>query len=252
VSVNQTQIPMQHTQIRDRKVPMSSQAGVATGQSGYRASPRPEVQAFLPPLIAGSKVLEIGCGEGAFSMTLPGEPETWGVEPDAGAAAIAGGRLFRVFANTFEEVESKLPAAYFDLVICNDVIEHMTDHDAFLRSIQKYMAPGSHLVGSVPNVRFYGNLFNLIVARDWHYADNGILDRTHFRFFTFRSFRRSLENAGLEVKRLEGLNEGLRLDWHLRTLAERLFRMALIVLSLGKARDIKFLQIGFLAIPGGP
>jgi SAM-dependent methyltransferase len=182
-------------------------------------------------------------------MTLPGGPEIWGIEPDAGAAAIAGGRLFRVFANTFEEVESKLSAAYFDLVICNDVIEHMTDHDAFLRSIQKYLAPGSYLVGSVPNVRFYGNLFNLIVARDWHYADNGILDRTHFRFFTFRSFRRSLENAGLEVKRLEGLNEGLRLDRRLRTLAERLFRMALLVLSLGKARDIKFLQIGFLANP---
>jgi hypothetical protein len=36
------------------------------------------------------------------------------------------------------------------------------------------MAHGSYLVGSLPNVRFYRNLFNLIVARDWHYQDSGV------------------------------------------------------------------------------
>ena len=226
-------------------------AGVAPGTQArsYRHSTRPEVQNLLPPLESGIKVLEVGCGEGTFSRTVACASETWGIEPDIESATIAKNHLSRVFISTFDEVTSELPLAYFDLVICNDVIEHMTDHDAFLQSIRRYMAPGAYLVGSVPNVRFYGNLFNLIVAQDWHYRDSGILDRTHFRFFTFRSFRRSLKSAGFKVKRLEGINEGLRLDWKFRTLTERFFLKMLIFLSLGKASDIKYLQIGFLALP---
>jgi len=226
---------------------MNARPGVAETQDrGYRSSTRPEIRDLLPPLKAGMKVLEIGCGEGAFSVTIPGATETWGIEPDAGSAAIARSRLSRVFANTFDEVVTELPTAYFDLVVCNDVIEHMTDHDAFLRSIKTSMAPGAYLVGSVPNVRFHSNLFNLIVAQDWHYQNNGILDRTHFRFFTFRSFRRSLVDAGFEVKRLEGIARGTEFDWNLRGVVERLFRKILIVVSLGRAWDINYLQIGFL------
>jgi len=111
-------------------------------------------------------VLEVGCGEGAFSTEVPGTSETWGIEPDQRSAQVAKTRLFKVFVNTFDAVKAELPVRYFDLVVCNDVIEHMTDHDAFLHSIQDHMAPGAYLVGSVPNVRFYGNLFNLLIARD--------------------------------------------------------------------------------------
>jgi 2-polyprenyl-3-methyl-5-hydroxy-6-metoxy-1,4-benzoquinol methylase len=230
---------------------MNLPAGVAVNDpgSGYRRSPRSEVMALLPPLSADLKVLEIGCGEGAFSVSIPGAIETWGIEPDRPSAEIAKTRLFKVFVNTFDAIKAELPAHYFDLVVCNDVIEHMTDHDAFLRSIQDHMAPGAYLVGSLPNLRFYGNLFNLFVARDWHYQDAGILDRTHFRFFTMRSVRRSLEDARFEVRRMEGLNAGAWTSWDIRTVAERLFRRTLIVLSGGAARDIKYLQIGFLAVP---
>lgn len=234
------------------RVVMNSLVGVAIQDpdAGYRSRSRPEVMALLPPLKTGLKVLEVGCGEGAFSMDIPGTLETWGIEPDPRSAEIANTRLSKVFVNTFDAIKAKLPGHYFDLVVCNDVIEHMTDHDAFLRSIQVYMAPGAYLVGSLPNVRFYGNLFNLLVAGDWHYQEWGILDRTHFRFFTMRSVRRSLEQTGFKVQRLDGLNEDTRSRWDVRTLAERLFRRMLIVLSAGAARDIKYVQIGFLAISG--
>jgi len=228
---------------------MNIQAGVAVGPEGYRTQSRPEVMRLLPSLKPTLKVLEVGCGEGLFSSQIPGETETWGIEPDKSSAAVAQRKLTKVFSSTFEETKKELPARYFDLVVCNDVIEHMTDHDLFLRSIQDHMAQGSYLVGSLPNVRFYRNLFNLIVARDWHYQDSGVLDRTHFRFFTSKSWRRSLEGAGFEVRRLEGLNELPPFGWGPRTIAERLFRNALIALSGGAAKDIKFLQIGFVAVP---
>jgi 2-polyprenyl-3-methyl-5-hydroxy-6-metoxy-1,4-benzoquinol methylase len=230
---------------------MNTITGVAAGMpgSGYRSNARPEVIGLLPGLRQGSKVLEVGCGEGTFAAAIPGAEEIWGIEPDHRSAEIATQRLNNVLVGTFDEVKASLPLRYFDLVVCNDVIEHMPDHDAFLRSIQDHMMPGGHLVGSVPNVRFRGNLFNLIVARDWHYQDSGILDRTHFRFFTFRSLRRSLEDAGLEVQRLQGLNSPRVPGWHFRSLVERLFRLALILLSGPAGRDIDYLQLGFVAIP---
>ncbi len=227
---------------------MSARAGVAPENAdyNYRGTRRPEVLALLPPLKPVLKVLEIGCGEGKFSAGLPGTVEAWGVEPDRASAEVARGSLHKVFANIYDEVESELPLDYFDLVVCNDVIEHMTDHEDFMRKIQKHMAPGAFLVGSLPNVRFYGNLFNLIVARDWHYQDAGILDRTHFRFFTFKSLRRSFESTGFDVVRLEGLNEARWPDFSPRTIVERLLRNAMIFLTFGAAHDIKYLQIGFL------
>jgi hypothetical protein len=41
----------------------------------------------------------------------------------------------------------------------------------------------------------------LLLGR-FEYADRGILDRTHLRFFTLASFRRLLGDAGLVVTRL--------------------------------------------------
>jgi 2-polyprenyl-3-methyl-5-hydroxy-6-metoxy-1,4-benzoquinol methylase len=229
---------------------MDAPVGVGIEVPGhYRSDKRAEVRALLPRLKSGLKVLEIGCGEGNFCLSLPEVAEAWGIEPHEASARVAAGQLHRVFASTFEQARAELPHRYFDLVVCNDVIEHMTDAAWFLKAVSAHMAPGSHLVGSVPNVRFSSNLFNLIVARDWHYQNAGILDRTHFRFFTMRSMRRTLEEAGFRVVRLEGLNKGAVSGWSIRAVLERLFRLVLLLASAGAARDIAYLQIGFLAAP---
>jgi len=173
---------------------------------GYRAGQRLEVRPFLPSLPPGAKVLEVGCGEGAFSEYLCQHHDVWGIEPFAEAADVARTRLNHVLTGTFEQVADQLPRDYFDVVVCNDVIEHMTDHDAFLRNVQAVMRPGAHIVGSLPNVRFGYNLYELLIGKDWQYQDAGILDRTHFRFFTKRSIIRSLSDAGFAVQTIHGIN----------------------------------------------
>jgi hypothetical protein len=110
------------------------------------------------------------------------------------------------------------------------------------------MAPGSYLAGSVPNVRFSSNLFNLIVARDW-LSECGHPRPHAFRFFTMRRMRRTLEEAGFSVLRLEGLNKGLVPGWSMRAIPERRLRIVLLFAAAGAARDIASLQIGFLATP---
>jgi 2-polyprenyl-3-methyl-5-hydroxy-6-metoxy-1,4-benzoquinol methylase len=216
----------------------------------YRQS-RAEMLALLPEQY--STVLEIGCDEGDFAARLQGE--VWGVEPESEPATIAAGRLHRVLVGTFEATRAALPIGYFDVVVCNDVIEHMADHDTFLRAIRAYIAPGGVLIGSVPNMRHYRALFELLVLRDWDYRDSGVLDRTHLRWFTARSLRRSLTRAGFAIERFQGINGGIRFGPAGRFALSRqsfphaLFGWALIVLTLGFWRDIRFMQFAFRVRP---
>ena len=209
----------------------------------YRVE-RQEMLPFVPEWRA--RVLEIGCGEGQFTGALTGVQEGWGIEPSP-AAQIAKQRLSRVLEATFDEAEPQLPIGYFDLVICNDVIEHMPDHEGFLSRIGKFIAPGGMMIGSIPNVRFYTNLFEYLFEKDWRYTDFGILDRTHLAFFTEKSFRQTLERHGFRVLQLEGIN-----SWHCfsntaRTRAYRLLGQALVALTLGYFADIPHLQFAFQA-----
>ncbi len=194
------------------------------------------------------RVLEIGCSEGRFSAALQDVQERWGIEPSP-AAEIARTCLDHVFQGTFEQTAGQLPQNYFDVVICNDVIEHMPNHDQFLRDIRSYIAPGGMIVGSVPNVRYYQNLFQFLIEKDWHYTDFGILDRTHFSFFTEKSLRKTLERAGFEVVRLTGINTARQFDGSLRDRIYLAAAYSLGVLTLGYFADVRHLQFAFQARP---
>ncbi|WP_373097931.1 class I SAM-dependent methyltransferase, partial [Zhongshania sp.] len=69
------------------------------------------------------RVLEIGCGKGGFAKNFEGVAEYWGVEPDSASAKLALNTLTKVLVGTYDEVEAELPDGYFDLIVCNDVIE---------------------------------------------------------------------------------------------------------------------------------
>jgi 2-polyprenyl-3-methyl-5-hydroxy-6-metoxy-1,4-benzoquinol methylase len=212
----------------------------------YFQQSRPEMRAFLPA--SHPRVLEIGCGEANFSAVLPGIEELWGVEPDRIAADSASTRMQRVLVGNYQDIEAQLPDSHFDLVIACDVIEHMPDHDAFLRRIKAKIAPGGCLVGSVPNVRYYKNLFDTLVLKDWHYKDAGILDRTHMRYFTQKSLARSLGESGYRIDRIRPINATVGFASP-RTAVYSLFAVALVAASLGHQRDVPFMQIGFRATP---
>ena len=141
--------------------------------TSYYKNYRKEMMLLLPEQY--SKVLEVGCGEGNFRINLSQENEYWGVEPIEASARKASKKLDKVLIGTFNEMFDQIPDDYFDLVICNDVIEHMTDHEEFFQSIKKKIKKEGCLVASIPNVRYILNLIELLVKKDWEYKDSGIL-----------------------------------------------------------------------------
>ena len=194
------------------------------------------------------RTLEIGCGEGRFIGALAGVEESWGIEPSS-AAAIAERRLTQVVHATFDEAEPKLPIGYFDVVICNDVIEHMPDHASFFNRVAKFIAPGGMIIGSIPNVRHYVNMIEYLVKKDWCYTDIGTLDRTHLAFFTEKSLCDTLERHGYRVLQIRGINRWHRLPSTVKHRAYRVIAYAMIAVTLGYFADIKYLQFAFQATP---
>lgn len=196
----------------------------------YYESQRGDMVSFLPEHY--HRVLELGCGDGGFSQTLNSDAEIWGIEP-FGEVKFP---LHRVFTTTYEQAYPELPDGYFDLVICNDVIEHLPDHDAFFESIQQKMKPGAALVGSIPNVRYYKNLRHVLFDADWQYADSGILDRTHLRFFTEKSLLNTLHKHQFKIDKFERING---------VTGFKFFIFFLNLITLNRSSDTRFLQFAF-------
>lgn len=202
--------------------------------STYYQNFREDMTQLLPKQY--SRVLEIGCGEGKFRENLTHSHEYWGVEPVESAAAVASKKLDKVLIGTYQDVLNDIPDDYFDLVICNDVIEHMVDHDEFFQSIKKKMKKHGCLVASLPNVRGMQNLFELLVKKDWEYKDSGILDKTHLRFFTKKSLYRIINDNGFVIDQFMGVNSYRSSS----IIKSCLYYLAILLLG----SDVGFIQFG--------
>lgn len=204
---------------------------------GYFNNARPELLPLVPK--NAKRILELGCGEGAFARTMlaasPGT-EYWGVEADRSAAVRAMPALHKVLDLPAEQALTRLPDEHFDLLICNDVLEHLVDPGAVLAALRSKLTAQGRLFLSIPNVRFLPVLLELLWKKDWQYQDAGVLDRTHLRFYTEKSLRRLVEQAGYRIERLEGINS--RANWA--------FRLGNLV-TLGCFRDTQYPQFVLLA-----
>jgi len=89
--------------------------------------------------------------------------------------------------------------APFDAVVCADVLEHLPRPEDLLAHIREWLRPGGILFASIPNVANVSVRAALLAGR-FPYAERGILDRTHLKFYTRRSARALLEDAGFPVR----------------------------------------------------
>lgn len=150
---------------------------------------------------SAKRVLEIGCASGHVTRALVAQGNTVvGVEIDAEAAKTAAEHAERVVVGDLEDMDLDVELAgdRFDVVVLGDVLEHLRDPLAVLRSARRLLAPKGFIVTSLPNVAHVDVRLMLLSGR-WDYRDLGLMDRTHLRFFTRASARKLLADAGLSV-----------------------------------------------------
>ncbi len=102
-----------------------------------------------------------------------------------------------------------LPAGN-DAIVLADVLEHLRDAPAVLRLTRQALNQGGKLFVSVPNIANITVRLGLFFGV-FEYRDRGILDNTHVRFYTLRTIRREIENAGFRVLAIRGSSVPLRL-----------------------------------------
>ena len=206
-------------------------------QATYVDDVRQEVLDLVPP--AARSVLDIGCGAGGFGRGLrrrePGV-RIVGVEavPESAQRARDNG-YDRVVEGYFPDQADEL-GERFDLIVLNDVLEHMVDPWTALAATTGLLHPGGHVVASIPNIRYLPVLYDLLRRDQWTYSDWGVLDRTHLRFFTATTMRQLFEGAGLEVLASTGVNSAFDLA-----------RWRRLRLLRGRTGSVEFMQFVVVA-----
>lgn len=167
----------------------------------YYSKPRTELYDFFRSIVpkVPSRVLNVGSAEGRDASFLRqwGVSYLSGVELHEAAAVIARREYDSVTVANFMDWECH--DAPFYLIVMADVIEHIGDPALPLARAAALLAPGGHLLCSVPNVRHLSVWVPLVFAGRWDYTDHGILDTTHVRFFTRRSLVPTFREAGFHV-----------------------------------------------------
>jgi SAM-dependent methyltransferase len=171
------------------------------------------------PRQPGAQLLDLGCGDGAWTME---------VARHIGAGSVLGVEFVEAFAEVARQsgVEAvvadlggRLPYedASIDVIHSNQVIEHLPGTDNFLGEIARLLAPGGYAVVSTNNLSSWHNVISLSLG--WqptpcHVSDEAILGnpatfnegaeaptpgQTHLRVFTGRALAELAAHHGLTV-----------------------------------------------------
>lgn len=157
------------------------------------------VDFYLEHRPVGERALDVGCGTGLLGAELlrRGFQEAHGIEVISDAAEEAAHRLTSV-ANDAFPFDGAEELGAFDLIVFADSLEHMADPWMALVTAKEMLAPQGAILLSVPNVSHWSVIQQLLEGR-WSYAEEGLLDRTHLRFFTPATLRETLRDVHLLI-----------------------------------------------------
>lgn len=200
-----------------------------------------------PEFPVPGKVLDVGCGSGAFLGKMRAKGwEACGVEASPEAAETGSRHGLNIFAGTL--VKAAFPDGTFDYVRLNHSLEHILDPNETLSEIRRILKPSGKLMIGVPNID--GATFR-VFGRWWYY----LAPPVHVFHYSPDTLSRLLRKHGFEPERivynsnyhglLEGfqifLNRGTLLTAGEGTLANS---RVLRVLAHRAAKILDFLGIG--------
>ncbi len=173
----------------------------------YHHRINPDLLRLIPGNAA--TVLEIGCAAGqlgaAYKRSNPA-CRYLGVELDESIAEKARQHLDQVWSGNVEEFSPsvfRLKRGSVDCLVYGNVLEHLNDPWALLAAQVPLLKPDGVVLACIPNVQHWSILAGLMQG-SWRYRDEGLLDRTHLRFFTLDTVSEMFEAAGLVVFEVRG------------------------------------------------
>lgn len=177
--------------------------------------------------IPQSRVLDLGCADGQLSevAALLGHKVT-AVDIESRPTISRQIEFFQ------HDLENDLPTnltGKFDVVLCADILEHLRKPDILLFKLLPRLSNHGMILVSIPNFGHWYPRIRTLLGR-FDYDARGILDQTHMRFFTRRSFSKMATKAGYRVKRLSVT--GTPFEVMLREAPKRNFSWSFLISTL--------------------
>lgn len=148
----------------------------------------------------GSKVLEVGCGSGVIAnlLSIWKKCRVYCVDKEAKMSDIAKNKCVEILTLDIETTELPYENEYFDVIILGNVLEHMKEPTRVLTSLKKYLSDNGVLIYSVPNIVNWHSRMTIFFGK-FEYADSGIFDKTHLRFYNLNSAKKLAQDAGYRI-----------------------------------------------------
>ncbi len=211
----------------------------------YYFRSRNEVVSLVPS--TALEILDVGCASGRVGKSiraLGGERRITGIEIVKGITQ--EGIYDELFIGDVSEGLSRFEDEHrkFDCIIFADVLEHLVDPWRSLSRAASLLENGGFVVLSIPNVRNYTLIKNLLFSGSWEYEAEGLLDKTHLRFFTRKSILDMVEQSGLTIQTVSMNKSAPTTGWK---------RVIHTLLSMRpQFRDLSVFQFIILARKGFP
>lgn len=149
--------------------------------------------------LGAQTLLDVGCGAGTLGAAVKSRHDCTVVgltnsEAEVQRARQALDRVEMADLNQFE------PAALgqFDCIVCSHVLEHLMQPLQVLVRLRACLRPQGTLLVALPNVLFWKQRLQFLRGR-FRYAEGGLMDSTHYRFFDLASAEAMIAQAGFEI-----------------------------------------------------
>jgi O-antigen biosynthesis protein len=147
-------------------------------------------------------ILDVGCSAGYLGEYLRSQGHfVTGIDVTPEAISEAAHFLDEAYCIKVENFYADNPGRKFDVVIFGDVLEHVTNAEEVLRLTAQALKSNGRVIASIPNVSHLAVRAMLLEGR-WEYADLGLLDRDHVRFYTRATIYKLFDDSGYYVNEI--------------------------------------------------
>ncbi len=165
----------------------------------YFGNPRKDIEPAIK-FNRSATVLELGCGNGSTLIWLKESNRCNHVTGIDAFAECSDSNAIDQFYKF--DLNNGLPQdciKKYDAILCLDVLEHLIDPWELTKKLRPLLKENGQLIVSLPNLQNYHVVLSLLFNGEFNYQEEGILDRTHLRFFTKKTSIHMLQNAGFRI-----------------------------------------------------